>query len=103
MAVYLFNNEFNNCIKLSDQRFPICENQNVDCTTTKESIDLFRNNRLRFKALALEKKFTLKAAKREHNSKSNKPTSHLVCDAILAAKEATSIKTVDHGLALAKF
>ena len=69
MAVYLFNNELNNCIKLADQRFPICEDQNVDSTTTKESIDLFRNNRLRFKALALEKKFTLKAAKREPHSK----------------------------------
>ena len=57
MAVYLFNNELNNCIKLADQRFPICEDQNVDRTTTKESIDLFTNNRLRFKALALEKKF----------------------------------------------
>ena len=89
MAVYLFNNEFNSCIKLAEQRFPICEDQSVDCTTTKESIDLFRNNRLRFKALALEKKFSLKTAKKEHQSKSNKSKSHLVCDAILAAEEAT--------------
>ena len=105
MAVSLFNNEFDDCIKLADQNYPICLEQKVDTSTTKESIMLFKNNRLRFKALALEKKFLLmtESFSKKPDSNQKKPTSFWICEAIVAAKEATEIESIAHGLALAKF
>ena len=105
MAVSLFNNEFDDCIKLADQNYPICLEQQVDMSTTKESIMLFKNNRLRLKALALEKKFLLmtESFSQQNDSNQKKPTSFWICEAIIAAKEATENETIAHGTALATF
>ena len=87
IAVYLFNNEFENCWKFTKISYPICEEKSNDTKqenpeAINKSVALFKNNILRLKALACENLFN----KRQDQS-------DWLIDAIVAAYEASDSMT----------
>ena len=105
IAVDLFNKEFDSCRSLARNSYPICEeigieskqkNTNQENTqVTNYSIALFKNNILRFKALACESLFAKRPSQTD-----------LLEDAIVDANEASDSEFQAlnvYGIALAKF
>ena len=102
IALDLLQNEFDECVKLSEQTYAICSRLGLDNQLTKESMALFSNNVHRLKALALEQKFKLGKSSIKGGDDASLQICHAIKAAEKACEEMASVKSV-HGLALAKF